>query len=185
MVTLEKIKTMQKLKNLYTDLIQNPITNAGVCVGLFDENDIFNWKLTMIGPQDSPYRDGLFYLKIKFPENYPKQAPEVCFISPIYHVNVNPCLPKGKGGDPLGHICISDLNWWKETQDLRQLLVDIFALFYLGNPDSPYGTGRAEELRNNKSLYDKKVAYFTKKYADSNAPEAEEWTTDWDFTYTG
>ena len=182
MITAEKLKAMSILRKKYDELAKDALQNTGTSVGLFDEQDIFNWKFTMVGPQDSPYSGGLFHLKIKFPENYPKKQPEVCFITPIYHVNVNPCLPKGKGGDPLGHICISDLNWWKETQDLRQLFVDIFALFYLGNPDSPYGVDRANELRNNKSLYDKKVRYFTKKYADSNL-DPKEWTTDWDFTY--
>ena len=184
MLTTEKITAMKKLREIYDDLSKNPITNIGVVVGLWDENDIFCWRLTLMGPDDSPYRGGLFYLKMKFPDDFPKNPPEVCFVTPIYHVNVNPCIPKFQNSVPLGHICISDLNWWNPNQSIRQLLTDIFALFYLGNPDSPYGLERADELRNNKNLYDKKVRFFTEKYADPGKDESNEWDRDWDFTFT-
>ena len=42
-----------------------------------------------------------------------------------------------------------------------------------------------KELKNliiNKSLYDRKCKYFTKKYASMNAPE-QIFTDDWDFSY--
>ena len=65
---------------------------------------------------------------------------------------------------------------------MRLVLADIFALFYLSNPEIPYGLERAEEFNNNKSLYDRKYKYFTKKYASMNAPE-QIFTDDWDFSY--
>ena len=86
------------------------------------------------------------------------------FLTPIYYVNVNPTVPTSQG-EELGHVCISILNWWKPEYKMRELLTNIFALFYMGNPDSPYDLDRVEELRNNKVIYEEKIKikYFTKK----------------------
>ena len=49
---------------------------------------------------------------------------------------------------------------------MREVLTNIFALFYLANPDSPYGLDRADEFRNNRALYEEKVKKYTKQYAN-------------------
>ena len=87
------------------------------------------------------------------------------------------------GGEPLGHVGISTLNWWKPENTIRELLTHIFTLFYKPNPDSPYGLDRAEELRNNRELYERKIKYFTKKYADVLSGRNKfDRDHDWDFT---
>ena len=170
----------------YKQMNRNPIDNCGVTVGLFNESDYTKWKVTIIGPKDSSYKGGLFILSINFPKEYPNKAPEVCFLTPIYHINVNPIAPKtqGEGVESLGHICISSLNWWKPYCKIREVIIDIFALFYLGNPDSPYGIDRANEFKETRDVYEEKAKYFTKKYAkpkDQN-PVFDR-TKDWNFTY--
>ena len=164
----------------YKDINRNPIANCGVTVGLFDEGNFKKWRVSLLGPKDTSYRGGLFYLSINFPEDYPKKAPEVCFITPIYHVNVNPKAPTFEGAENLGHVCISTLNWWKPEYTMREVLTNIFALFYLGNPDSPYGLDRADEFRNNRSLYEEKIKKFTKIYANpmkgyKEYPKGQNW----------
>ena len=49
---------------------------------------------------------------------------------------------------------------------MREVLSNLFALFYLPNPESPYGLDRVDEFWENRELYDKKIKYFTKKYAN-------------------
>ena len=41
------------------------------------------------GLKYTPYSFGKFFLKILFPLDYPKTCPEICFITPFYHINVN------------------------------------------------------------------------------------------------
>ena len=175
-------KAKARVNNEYQDLLNNPLLNIGATVGLPDPNNIMEWKCSILGPQDTAYANGLFFLKIKFPNNYPNSPPEVSFITPIYHINVNHRIPRSKGGEALGHVCISTLNWWKPCNNIKQVLNDIFALFYLSNPKSPYGLDRADEFSYNRNKFDEKVRHFTSKYASFNAKE-KIYTNDWDFSY--
>ena len=169
---------LTRIKNEFNDLSQNPIAAIGVCVGMPDKNNPYEWRCTMIGPGDTSFAGGLFYLRIRFPMEYPQKGPEVLFVTPIYHVNVNHI---NQPGCPLGHICLSTLNFWNPEYTMREVLTNIFALFYLGNPDSPFGIDRQNEMRNTPDLFERKIKYFTKKYADPNIGYKE--YTNWDFTY--
>ena len=177
--------SFSRIKQEFEDLNKNPILNICATVGLENPNNIYEWRCTINGPSDTPYANGLFFLKIKFPNDYPNKPPEVCFLTPIYHVNVNPRVPKAGGKESLGHVCISTLNWWdakSPKSNIRAVLMDIFALFYLGNPESPYGLERADEMNVNRPLYEAKCRYFTQKYAALNK-DLQVYTNDWDFTY--
>ena len=178
------VNSYQRIKREFEDLNNNPILNICAQVGLPDTNNIYEWNCTLTGPKDSPY-DGMFLLRIKFPQDYPNHAPEVCFLTPIYHINVNPHAPKMGSKESLGHVCISSLNWWNANSpnsNIRTVIADIYALFLMGNPESPYGLERADEFRNNKTLYDQKCRYFTQKYA-SMGKDFQTFTNDWDFSY--
>ena len=175
---------MNRIMEEYNDLITNPISNCGISVSLPNQLDYTKWRATLLGPEDTPYKGGLFILSINFPNGYPNKAPEVCFLTPIYHLNVNPKVPRiqGEGVESLGHVCISTLNLWKPEYTMREVLTNIFALFYMANPDSPYGLIRADEFRNERATYEEKVKYFTKKYANSmNAQQEYDRNQDWDF----
>ena len=181
---MTKVQAMKKIKSEFEEINKNPMSNIGVTVGLPDEDNIFEWRVTLMGPKDTSYKGGVFVLKILFPDDYPAHAPEVTFKTPIYHVNVNPMKSNMQGAEPLGHVCISTLNWWKPEYKMRELLTNIFALFYMGNPDSPYGLERAEELRNNRAIYEEKIKYFTKKYASMmSSGNKFDRDHDWNFNY--
>ncbi len=170
--------SLQQIQKEFNDLTMNPIASIGAAVGLPNPNNLYEWRCTIIGPADTPFAGGLFYLKIIFPQEYPQKGPEVIFITPIYHVNVNHIKqPTCK----LGHICLSTLNFWRPDCTIREVLTNIFALFYLGNPDSPFGIDRQGEMKNNPALFEQKIRYFTKKYADFNLGYKE--YDYWDFSY--
>jgi len=132
--------------------------------------------------QDKPLIMVVFFsFNITFTENYPEEAPEVCFKTPIYHVNINP-IKGGKNNKPLGFACNSILNWWNPKSNMRNLLNNIFILFFMANPEIAYSTEIANEFINNKELYEKKARYFTKKYASPINSKYDD-SKSWDFTY--
>ena len=52
----------------FKDINRNPISNCGVTVGLFNENDPTRWRVSLLGPKDTSYNGGLFYLSVQFPQ---------------------------------------------------------------------------------------------------------------------
>ena len=157
MLSENKLQAMKYLKNEYFQL-QNEssiLAQLGCSIYLVD-NDFFHWKFSLSGPRDTPYADGLFYLRAYFPDNYPKSKPEVKFINKIYHLNVRP---------QDGHISISTLNSWKVGTPFLDVIAAIFILFYQQNPFSPYSADMAKEYQSNRNKFDRKVKEWTKKYA--------------------
>ena len=178
-LSMKKIEAMKRIKKEYSDINTYPITNLGITAGLFEEDDIFNWRVSILGPKDTSYSGGVFYLRVIFQEDYPNSAPDFIFITPIYHLNVNPSQ-KNEGNERLGHLNIK--TWWKPEITARQLLTQLAFIIYNPNPDNAYELDRVIEYKFKRALYEEKAKYFTKKYANplqSRIRRAQKW----DFSY--
>ena len=151
MLSKEKIDAMRKLRKEFDALQNNPITSLGVTVGLPDPKNIFKWKISMLGPADTPYAGGVFILEANFPDTYPKDGPKIKFLTKIFHCNVF-----GWG------ICISTLNNWVPTP-MDKVISDIFQLFYVNNPDN--NEQPSKEFRTNKALFEQHCREWVKLYA--------------------
>ena len=156
MLSKEKLAAMKYLKEEYSNLQKDPIVTLGCTVGLINPGDLFHWKISLIGPQDTPYAGGLFFLTADFPDTYPKGKPEIRFVNKIYHLNVR---------EKDGHICISTLNKWVPNTPMVSVISAIFALFYEQNPLSPYSWTMAGQYKLNRNEFNKTAAEWTQKYA--------------------
>ena len=136
--------------------------------------------ITLAVPRDSSYKSGIFVLVVEFPDNYPESAPDIYFTTPIYHLNVN---PYNNIGVKLGNVSLNFLNNWKLGYTMKDIFIYIFILLYKPNPDNAYGLERANEFRFNKQLYEDKIKYFTKKYANPGFCNIDEKYDNWDFSY--
>ena len=153
-----KFNALKQIQKELKELQSDPIITFGVTVGLKEikgKKDPFHWQITMLGPQDTPYANGLFFLTADFPDDYPKKGPEVKFTNKMYHLNVS----------DNGHVCINTLSEWKEGTTMTEVLSLIFALFYKQNPDSAYSSERAKLFKNKKEEFNKNAREWTQKYA--------------------
>jgi ubiquitin-conjugating enzyme E2 E len=74
---------------------------------------------------DSPYKDGVFFLDIQFPTDYPFKPPKVTFRTRIYHCNVNSS----------GQICLDILKeQWSPALTISKVLLSICSLLTDANP---------------------------------------------------
>ena len=180
MLPIQKIEAMKRIKEEFAEINENPNPNIGLAIGIPEKDNIFKWRVTLTGPQDSSYKRGVFILFVEFPDNYPESAPEIYFTTPIYHLNIN---PYNNIGVKLGHVSLDFLNNWKPEYTIRETFIYIYGLFYKPNPDNAYGLERANEFRFNKQLYEDKIKYFTRKYAYPGASNICKKYDNWDFTY--
>ncbi|GHP11860.1 ubiquitin-conjugating enzyme E2 2 [Pycnococcus provasolii] len=121
-------------------------------------DNLFEWVSTIVGPQDSPYAGGIFFLDISFPSDYPFKPPKVTFKTRIYHCNVN----------SQGAICLDVLkDQWSPALTVSKVLLSICSLLTDPNPDDPLVGNIARQLREDKESHDKTAQEWTRRYASS------------------
>lgn len=155
------MNSAEKLKHEFENLKQKPLTDFGYSIELSNKADIYEWIITLIGANDSPYSDGIFFLKLVFSQDYPSHPPQIFFLTPIYHPNV-------RKSD--GYVYVNFIWDWKETTSVKEILIKLYSIFYLLNPDDPcrdpFSQEQSEQYKMDPSLYQLKAKYFTLKYAN-------------------
>ena len=61
----------------------------------------------------------------------------------------------------IGLVMPSFTLYWKPSTTIKQIIMKLFSIFYLTNPDSSLDLEMANEYKYNKALYDLKSRYFT------------------------
>ena len=71
------IRGIREIIEEYKYLQRNPILNLPITIGLPNENDILKWRISMIGPKDTPYKNGCFLISMDFTRDYPIYHPDI------------------------------------------------------------------------------------------------------------
>nr|XP_051675504.1 ubiquitin-conjugating enzyme E2 D3 isoform X4 [Oryctolagus cuniculus] len=117
---------------------------------------VFHWQATIMGPNDSPYQGGVFFLTIHFPTDYPFKPPKVAFTTRIYHPNIN----------SNGSICLDILrSQWSPALTISKVLLSICSLLCDPNPDDPLVPEIARIYKTDRDKYNRLAREWTEKYA--------------------
>jgi ubiquitin-conjugating enzyme E2 D/E len=118
--------------------------------------DFFHWWGIIIGPDKTPYENGLFKLTIIFPTDYPSKPPTITFKTPIYHPNISL-----NGNVSLG---ILDKKWNSELT-ISKVLSSVSDLLREPDKNCSVPSEILQQFKNNKIAFKKKAKEWTIQYA--------------------
>lgn len=126
-------------------------------------------RAQILGGANTPYEKGVFKLEVTIPERYPFEPPQIRFLTPIYHPNI----------DSAGRICLDALKLppkgaWRPSLNIATVLTSIQVLMAEPNPDDPLMADISSEFKYNKPLFLKNARQWTEKHARQKQKANEE-----------
>lgn len=121
-------------------------------------DDWFHWQATILGPEESPYAGGTFFLDIKFPADYPTKPPQVRFTTRIYHPQV-----ATNGAISLGIL----KNQWSPDLTVDKMLSSIYDILLNPNPNDTNNPTVSTVFTTDRARFDANAKEWTQKYAKS------------------
>jgi ubiquitin-conjugating enzyme E2 I len=120
------------------------------------------WECKIPGKAGTLWEQGLYPVRMEFPEEYPSKPPKVSLPAGFFHPNVYPS----------GKVCLSILNEekaWKPSITVKQILVGVQELM-----DNPNNGDAAQDaayrlFKKSEVEYAKRVRVEAAKYADAPA----------------
>ncbi|KAL4244045.1 hypothetical protein ABKN59_010555 [Abortiporus biennis] len=148
----------RRLMQEVRDVINSPHPAFDVYVG----DDLAFWKIVIEAPSDSPYAGGTFLAYVDFSEEYPKVAPEVRFITPILHPNIN----------RHGKVCHAALDRsWLMDMTMSVILSILYGLLLTPDIDNPLDLHATMEYNDDTGQHALKVHEMVTKFAMKSRSE--------------
>ena len=145
---------LKRISKEQADLQRDPPANCSA--GPTDESDLYNWTASIMGPEDSPFQGGVFFLNVQFPTDYPFKPPKLSFTTRIYHPNIN----------SNGSICLDILkDQWSPALTISKVLLSISSLLTDANPNDPLVPEIAHIFKNDRARYENTAREWTRRYA--------------------
>ncbi|XP_002717641.1 ubiquitin-conjugating enzyme E2 T [Oryctolagus cuniculus] len=134
-----------------------------------EKDQMDDLRAQILGGSNTPYEKGVFKLEVIIPERYPFEPPQIRFLTPIYHPNI----------DSAGRICLDVLKLppkgaWRPSLNIATVLTSIQLLMSEPNPDDPLMADISSEFKYNKPVFLKNARLWTEKYARQTERMEEE-----------
>jgi len=142
----------KRLQKEFTDIQKTP--PAWGTASIVADN-LHKWKITVTGPEGSPYEKGTFEIDMDVPADYPFKPPTIKFTTKIYHPNIK--------SD--GTICAQVLSQWSPQLKIVDVVIMIRSLMTEPNPDDPLEPEIAQQFRTDRNAFNKTAKEWTKKHA--------------------
>ena len=126
----QKMLTQSAQKRLIrdiTEMYRTPLEDQGIYY-VHSDCDMTEGYAMIIGPEDTPYSNGVYLFKFVFPYNYPAVPPKVLMMTNNGYTRFHPNLYRS------GKVCLSILNTWQgdswtSCQNIRSVLLTLVTLF--------------------------------------------------------
>lgn len=150
-------RSLRSVTRELSSLKADPLDNFLVFVS---KENLFFWKVIMIGPSGTSYDSYHWLLTLEFTSNYPIEPPEIRFITPIYHCNINDD----------GRICHEILRGqWTQKTTIRDVLMQILNLLSDPNPQDSLSTSKGAQYAASLQNYQNEILEWKRKYASETA----------------
>lgn len=121
-----------------------------------DDDDLFLWEATILGPENTVYEGGVFPLSIRFPPQYPFAPPRVKYLVKVYHPAIN----------SNGTVCMDYLmDQWRPTLTLARLFLALRDSLQQLYPEEPMCYEISHILKTNRELFNRTAVEWTRLYA--------------------
>jgi len=136
------------------DLQKSPLAFANVAA----DDNLYLWRANIQGPEGSPYEGGVFSVQLSFDPTYPIKAPEVRFLTKIYHPNVS---MKANG-----QICQEMVTKdWSPVLRVSHVLERVYSMLKEPNGEHPLEAEIGEMFNENLKKFKETAQSWTKKHA--------------------
>jgi ubiquitin-protein ligase len=148
---------VERLEKEYREIKKKKgLNQIGGSAGIINK-DYKHWRACFIGPQGTPYENGLYYIEFKLKDDYPTSRPLARFRTKIWHPNVS---------SSSGTICLDYIKGnWSPNNTLREAILSIFSLLAFPNfSDALNSDAKGSEYEKTAREYNGKYALQSQEY---------------------
>lgn len=148
-------RTIIRQLQSFTTPFNNRVDDRLLVVGPINGN-LNDLLTTFLGPVDTPYEGGVFFVRMELPSDFPFIAPKCRFLTKIYHPNV----------DPSGKICLSTLeDDWTPILGLERTILGLISILSDPGLEDPLVPEIAALYMSDRDQYLENAKAYTQRYA--------------------